>query len=99
MFRPDVGAVGMEYGKPDRETGWGNSHIESKHGKAALARVPEIIEHGTLYPHKEEGKRYLFHGDDLLILRRKSNRQSWTVSSFEDSERIEKVTKAKGETP
>lgn len=95
MFRPDVGWVGMEYGKPDHDTGWGNSHIESKHGKAALAKVPAIIQHGTLHTHeKEENKRYLFHGDDLLILKRISGRQAWTVTSFEDPTRIERVRAA-----
>ncbi len=94
MFRPDVGWVGMEYGKPDHDSGWGNSHIESKHGKAALAKVPEIIQHGELYPHEDPEKtnrRYLFHGNDLLVLKRVSSRRAWTVSSYEDPERIKKV--------
>jgi hypothetical protein len=98
MFRPDVGWVGMEYGKPDHETGWGNSHIESKHGKAALSKVPEIIQRGQLYPHQEEdGKRYLVHGDHILILKRTSRRQAWTVTSFEDPSRIKRIRKAHGQ--
>lgn len=103
MFRQDVGAVGMEYGDPDHDSGWGNSHIESKHGKDALARVPKIIQHGTLYPHDlDEGKRFLFHGNDLLILKRASNRQAWTVSSYESGKTVARVKaeqQAKGGTP
>lgn len=102
MFRADVGSVGMEYGSPDHETGWGNSHILSKHGKDALQKVPQIIQHGTLHKHDlYPKKRYLFLGDDLLILKRASSSQTWTVSSFEAPERIAKVLgqKAKGGTP
>lgn len=100
MFRADVGAVGMEYGNPDHDSGWGNAHIESKHGKEALYKVPEIIQKGALYRHdKEDRKRYLAYGDSILILKRVSGKQAWTVSSFEDSARIAKITKAKGETP
>lgn len=100
MFRGDVGAVGMEYGNPDHDTGWGNSHIESKHGKEALYKVPEIIQKGTLYRHdKEDRKRYLVYEGSILILKRVSGKQAWTVSSYEDSARIAKITKAKGETP
>ena len=102
MFRQDVGAVGMEYGDPDHDSGWGKSHIESKHGKDALARVPEIIQHGTLFPHAEEHKRYILHGESLVVLGRKSKNQAWTVTSYESRKTVDRVKaeqQAKGGTP
>lgn len=60
MFRKDVGWVGMEYGRPDHDNGWGNSHIESKHGREALLKVPMILQVGTLHPHDKKKKQTVY---------------------------------------
>ncbi len=47
-------------------------------------------------------RRYLLLGDDLLILKRVSSSRSWTVTSYEDKEKVAQVKvaqKAKGGTP
>jgi len=94
MYRPDVGSITFNYGKPGNprkefDGGSGLSHIEAKHG-AEVARelVPQVIAQGRLQRIHGRGdarRAEIVNGDGLvsLSLFRDGKRETWVITGFE----------------
>lgn len=95
-FREGLGEISLPYGRPGDPAiayadGFGASHIAEKHGKESLAALPEMIAYGTLRKHADSNKRYITHGDRLVVLGRRDARHAWVISSFEDMKRTREL--------
>lgn len=100
-FREGLGQVDLPYGRPgnpdiDFEGGYGATHIEAKHGKSALDRVPSILAHGKIHNHEgDANKRYVALGSDLVVMGRKDARHSWVISSFHDTKKTNRLNQGR----
>jgi SPP1 gp7 family putative phage head morphogenesis protein len=93
MYRKEVGAIHFEWGRPgspkaDYEDGYGISHIEAKHGRAAALKLPVVLAKGRITPHDQSpDKRYVIHEDTLAVLQRQNKKSAFVVTSYDDRKR------------
>lgn len=96
MHRDGLGWVDMPYGrtgtgKADAKgtthaDGYGLSHIEAKHGKRALRRMPLILSHGTVTPHgRDKNKLTVTYGNEVVHLRKQPRSNSSIVTSYDET--------------